>query len=146
MKKSWGLTRKILSGEKKIESRWYKLRRIPWDTIQAGETVYFKNSGEPISLRTEVESVLQFANLTPEKVKAILYRYGAEDGIEKESIPDFFERFKHKRYCILVFLKNPTSVEPFEIDKTGFGTMAPWITVADVSGIMKKRRFDTQMN
>lgn len=28
MKKSWGLTRKILSGEKTIESRWYRFRRL----------------------------------------------------------------------------------------------------------------------
>ncbi|MDO8559127.1 MAG: hypothetical protein Q7R84_02240 [bacterium] len=34
MKKSWGLTEKILSGQKKIESRWYLSKRSPWDTIE----------------------------------------------------------------------------------------------------------------
>jgi len=65
MKKSWKLTQKILSCEKKIESRWYKAKCAPWDRIKKGETVYFKNSGEPVTIRTEVDKVVQFADLTP---------------------------------------------------------------------------------
>ncbi len=37
-----------------------------------------------------------------------------------------------------MFLKNPTAVEPFEINKTGFGVMAAWITVKNISSIWKK--------
>jgi len=36
MKKSWGLLPKILTGEKKIESRWYNNRYSPWDKIKKG--------------------------------------------------------------------------------------------------------------
>ena len=42
MKKSWGLTEKILTGAKKIESRWYKNKHTPWNRIKSGEIVYFK--------------------------------------------------------------------------------------------------------
>ena len=76
MKKSWGLTQKILSGRKKIESRWYKIKYAPWNRIKSGEAVYFKDSGEPIAVRAEVDKVIQFSDLTPEKVKKILYKYG----------------------------------------------------------------------
>lgn len=41
----WNLIPKILSGEKTIESRWYRTRRAPWGGIRAGDTVYFKDSG-----------------------------------------------------------------------------------------------------
>ncbi|MDD3170585.1 MAG: hypothetical protein WCX24_03540 [Candidatus Paceibacterota bacterium] len=68
MKKFWGLTKKILSGEKKIESRWYKAKYSPWDRIKKGERIYFKDSGEPVRLVAEVEKVLQFFGLTPKKV------------------------------------------------------------------------------
>lgn len=61
MKKSWKLTEKILSGEKKIESRWYKSKRVPFGRISAGETVYFKDGGEPVTIKAEVEKVLQFS-------------------------------------------------------------------------------------
>lgn len=132
MKKSWGLTNKILSGQKKIESRWYKVKYRPWDKIKEDEVVYFKDSGEPVKLRAEVEKVIQFPDLTPQKVSEILEKYGDDDGLEREKIPGFFQRFKDKKYCMLIFLKNPQEIEPFEIDKTGFGAMSAWITTDSV--------------
>ena len=137
MKKSWGLTDKILDGRKKIESRWYLAGRQPWDNIKKGEVIYFKDSGCPVKIRAEIDKVLQFADLTPRRVKEILNKYGHADGLEKERIPEFFEKFKDKKYCILVFLKNPVETEPFNIDKTGFGAMAAWIAVDNVSKIKK---------
>jgi ASC-1-like (ASCH) protein len=137
MKKSWGLTDKILSGGKKIESRWYSVKYKPWGGIKAGETVYFKDSGGPVRIRAEVGKVAQFAGLTPQKVRKILGEYGEADGIEKAKIPEFFQRFKNKKYCLLIFLKNPIAIEPFRIDKTGFGAMSAWITVSDVSNVKK---------
>lgn len=105
MKKSWGLTGKILSGEKKIESRWYSVKYSPWDKIKKGEIVYFKDSGEPVKLKAEVSSVIQFSDLSSQKVKEILDKYGNDDGLKKEKIPEFFEWFKNKKYCMLYFLK-----------------------------------------
>lgn len=135
MKKSWGLTQKILTGQKKIESRWYKAKYVPWDRIKSGEIIYFKNSGEPVTIKTEVNKVIQFSNLTPEKVKKILYQYGQADGLSIDKIPEFFEIFKDKKYCILIFLKNPQKIEPFEIDKSGFGIMSAWISVNNIDRI-----------
>lgn len=137
MRKSWGLTQKILNGQKKIESRWYSLKHKPWDKIKEGELIYFKDSGEPVKLKAEVSKVIQFANLTQERVKEILGKYGDDDGLEKDKIPEFFERFKDKKYCILIFLKNPQEVKPFEINKAGFGIMSAWITVNNISMIKK---------
>jgi len=137
MRKSWGLTDKILNGQKKIESRWYSVKYKPWDCIKENETVYFKDSGEPVKMKAEVSKVMQFADLTPKKVKEILDEYGRDDGIEKEKIPEFFERFKDKRYCILMFLRNPTEINPFDINKAGFGAMSAWIAIDDISKIKK---------
>lgn len=137
MRKSWGLTEKILNGQKKIESRWYKVKYKPWDNIKEGEIVYFKDSGDPVSVRAEVAKVIQFADLTPAKVGSILKNYGSRDGIAIEKTAKFFNRFKNKKYCILVFLKNPTEIKPFRIDKTGFGAMSAWITIDNISKIKK---------
>lgn len=137
MQKSWGLTQKILHCQKKIESRWYSVKYRPWDNIKEGETVYFKDSGEPVELKAEVSKVMQFADLTPKRVKEILDQYGDDDGLEKAKIPEFFERFKDKKYCLLIFLKNPQEVKPFKIDKTGFGAMSAWITIDNISKIKK---------
>jgi len=130
MRKSWGLTQKVLSGEKKIESRWYKTKRAPWDKISAGDVVFFKE-GKFVSVKADVESVLQFS-LTPEKVKEILDKYGGKIGAG-----DVYDLYKDKKYCILVFLKNPQKIEPFDINKKGFGLMSAWLTVEDVTSLRK---------
>ncbi len=137
MKKSWGLLEKILSGKKKIESRWYLSKRAPWDRIKAGEIIYFKNSGSPVSLKAEVEKVLQFENLTQEKVKEILDKWGGEGRICVRDYNESLQSNKNKKYCILIFLKNPQAIKPFEINKKGFGNMSAWICVGDVERIRK---------
>lgn len=138
MKKSWRLTRKILTGQKKIESRWYMNKCAPWNTISVGDTVYFKDSGEPVKLAAEVESVMKFEGLTPRKVREILQRYGSDDGISVEDSESFIKRFSNKRYCMLIFLKNPRKVEPFNINKKGYGMMSAWISVDDINKIRVK--------
>ena len=137
LRKSWNLDKKILSGTKSIESRWYKQRRAPWNKIQKGETVFFKNSGEPVTLKAEVAKVIQIEDLTPQKVEELLNGHYTDLGIKKESIPKFTQQFKDKRYCILIHLKNPKTIEPFNIDKTGYGLMAAWITVDDINTLKK---------
>lgn len=135
MRKSWGLTPKILNGQKRIESRWYSVRYKPWDRIKKGDTVYFKNSGEPIIAKANVKKVLQFSDLTPGKVKDLLRSYGKRDGIDKAMTQKFFERFKNKNYCILVFLSIPVAVAPFQISKKGMAPMSAWITVDEIAKI-----------
>ena len=137
MRKSWKLTEKILSGKKKIESRWYMNRSAPWNKICAGEKIFFKDSGEPVSIQADVEKVLQFENLTPEKVKEILREYGGEGKICVSNSQETFERNKSKKYCMLIFLKKPRAIEPFEINKKGFGIMSAWICVDNVEKIRK---------
>src|SRR5574337_351167 len=112
MKKSWNLTDKIISGGKKIESRWYKSKHAPWDKIKAGDTVYFKNSGEPVRIGAEVEKVLQFSDLTPKTVMELLRKYWELDGLGEKDVPKFHELFREKKYCILVFLKDAREVVP----------------------------------
>jgi len=138
MRKSWGLLPKILTGEKTIESRWYKNKYSPWDKINKGDIVYFKNSGEPVTVKTEVFDILQYAGLKPERVREILQEYGAKNGLSINEIDKYYEMFKEKNYCLLIFLKNPEKIEPFEIDKSGFGAMSAWITVDDISQIRIK--------
>lgn len=170
MRKSWGLLPKILSGEKTIESRWYMARYAPWNRIEKGDIVYFKNSGEPVTVKAEVSKVMQFVLRHTElvsgsknieyrsfdfttfsshecgsaqddtktensTVKQILKRFAKADGIEKEDIPKYYQLFKDKKYCILVFLSDPQKVKPFEIDKSGFGAMCAWIIVEDINTI-----------
>lgn len=137
MRKSWGLLPKILTGEKIIESRWYKNRYSPWDRIKKGDIVYFKDSGEPVTIKAEVSKVIQYPNLTPAKIKWILQKYGVKDGLGIDELGKYYQRFKDRKYCLLIFLENSQRIKPFDINKTGYGNMAAWIVVDGINRIRK---------
>lgn len=132
MQKAWGLTEKIATGQKTIESRWYNVKYLPWGKISPGDVIYFKDSGEPIRLRAQVAKIHTYTNLVPQQVQALLEEYGEACGIEPHQIPTYYARFQHKRYAIFLFLKNPQRIAPFEINKAGFGKKASWICVESV--------------
>lgn len=151
MCKSWGLLEKIITGEKTAESRWYKTPRPPWNKIKEGDTLWFKNTGEPVTVKARVTKVMQFDNLTPEKTREILEKYGENDlGVNhKYQIPnnksqtstkllspkhqtEIDDYFKGKRYCVIAFFNQVEKVIPFNIDKTGFGAMSAWICVENI--------------
>ncbi|MCX6811245.1 MAG: hypothetical protein NT039_00920 [Candidatus Berkelbacteria bacterium] len=138
MKKSWGLLSKIISGEKKIESRWYLSKVAPWDRIETGDIVYFKDSGCPVTVKAKVSKVIQFSNLRPELVKKIIDKYGGADSIGIKDKNKFFELFKNKKYCILVFLSGMKEIRPFQINKRGFGLMSAWICIDRIKRIKQK--------
>jgi ASC-1-like (ASCH) protein len=135
MQKSWGLTEKIATGQKTIETRWYKVKYTPWGRISPGDSIYFKNSGEPITIQAKISKVINFSDLTPEKVHTILKDYSEDLGLDEPDIQRFFEMFKHKRYCILMYLKDAHHIQPIEINKQGFGAMSSWISVESIAKI-----------
>jgi ASC-1-like (ASCH) protein len=135
MKKSWGLLDKIRSGEKKIESRWSMNKCAPWGMVGVGDVIYFKNSGEPVRLRASVSKIKAYSNLTPKLAKQILAKYGKLDGIDLKDADKFYGFFKDKKYCQLMFLRNPKSVQPFGINKLGFGAMTAWLTTKNIGTI-----------
>jgi len=136
LRKSSGLLDRIVSGEKTIESRWYDAKCAPWDRIEAGQKIYFKNSGDLVNVHASVTRVLQFSDLNTAKIKSILEKYGEKIGIPGDWQNSFFAKVKNKKYCILIFLEKVIEIEPFHINKAGFGMMSAWLCVPDVRQIM----------
>lgn len=137
MKKSWGLIPKILDGRKKIESRWGVNRCSPWGKVKAGDRVYFKDAGEPVTVVAEVSRIKEFENLTPQGVREILEKYGGKDGISVTNLKEIIRWARKKRYCTLIYLKNPRKIEQFNINKTGFGVGAAWLCVGKIGQIKR---------
>ncbi|MEK6918463.1 MAG: hypothetical protein AABW73_00310 [Nanoarchaeota archaeon] len=124
----------IISGKKRIESRWYKTKRVPWNKIIVGDTIYFKESGKEITAKAGVEKVLQY-ELNKEKIKEIIEKYGGEGGINLKNRDPNNEFYSTKNYCVLILLKNPQTIEPFNINKKGFGSGVAWITTKNIKEI-----------
>lgn len=139
MKKSWGLIPKILDGRKKIESRWGIKRCPPWGKVKAGDRIYFKNSGEPVTAVSEVFKIKEFENLTPQSVRKILEKYGGEDGISVSNLERTIKWARKKRYCTLIYLKNSRKIRPFNIDKAGFGAGIAWLCAGKISHIKRPK-------
>jgi predicted transcriptional regulator len=137
MKKSWKLIDKILSGEKVIETRWYKNRSAPWGRIKKGEIIYFKDSGEPVTARATVSKIEQFEFANDHESLDLYRKYSTEDlgtGEVSEEVRTYVEG---KRYAIIIYLENPQVIKPFEIDKTGYGISSAWICVDNIDDIRK---------
>lgn len=115
-KKSGELIPKILSGEKKIESRWSINKIAPWGKVHSNDVIYFKQSGGDVLAKAEVEKVIGIENLDQKAVRWIAKKYRLKG-----------EWGKDKKYCTLIFLKKPQKVKPFKINKSGFGSAAAWL-------------------
>ena len=122
-----GLIEKILTGEKTIESRWQKNRSVPWLKIFEGDVIYFKNSGNPVTARAEVERVEYIDELNENRSKEIIKKYGRKICLMTPP--------PGKKYCVLMWLKNPKRIEPFRINKKGFGSAAAWLCVDNIEKI-----------
>lgn len=129
--KTLGLTQKIFSGEKTIETRWYNSRRAPWGRIQIEEKVYFKDAGAPVTVVAQVAKVDQYEKVDESMRKKILAKYGSRALGTCEISDEIACHTRVKRYCVAVHLKNPRKVKPFEIDKRGFGAMTAWLCVEE---------------
>lgn len=133
MNKKLGHISKIISGEKIIESRWYCNKIAPWGKIEKGDTIYFKNSGGPIMATAVVDKILQIEGLNNVKFNDIIKKYA-----DKIKLIDrkYSEYYKTKKYVILLFLKDPKSIEkPFYINKQGFGSACAWMCVNEIESI-----------
>lgn len=130
--KKGNFLRKIISGEKSIESRWTIPKITPYKKILSGDIIYFKESGVPyVIAKARAGEILFFANLNHSKIEEILAEFGAAIGVDKS----YFEINKHKKYCTLVYLLDVEKIEPFEINKKGYGTGCAWLTVESINKI-----------
>ena len=125
MSKKGKLLEKILLGIKTIESRWSKHKIPPLEKITAGDEIYFKETGEAVTVKAKVVQVIFYKDLNYEKIKEILLEYGK--GICADM--SYADQIKHKKYCTLIFLEKVEKVEPFAVDKQGYGMGTAWITI-----------------
>lgn len=127
----------ILAGTKTIESRWYVNKISPWNKIRAGDVIYFKETGCPVTAVAETDRVLQYADLNPKIVRDIIRNYGKQivPRIKENAFLSWAKNETGKRYCILIFLKNVKKIAPFNINKTGFGISSAWLVVGDITNV-----------
>lgn len=138
MKKEWGLTPKIAVGEKTVESRWYKSRINPWNRIKPGDSLYFKDSGAPVTIKATVTRVDQYEIKNNKHALEILSKYASEDLGTKTIAKSIKDYVLNKKYAVFIHFDNVQNVKPFDIDKKGFGLQCAWISVDSIESIKTK--------
>lgn len=134
----------IIHGIKTIESRWTKTRKTPYKMAKAGDTIYFQQAGKKVSLRAGIVKVDCFDRKTDEELFLTCFNEQWQNiGFTtcKEATA-FLDDCKDIRYVTFVYLGKPEHIEPFSVNKTGYGVRAAWITIDDINKI--KRTVDTQ--
>lgn len=125
---------KILSGEKTIESRWYKHKTTPWNKIQRGDTIYFKNASQPVTATAKISKVLQIQVSSLHEALSLAKQYKEEICLSDNAITET-SWLVGKRYVILVYLQDAKKITPFSINKSGFGNACAWITCPKIAAL-----------
>ena len=103
----------ILSGQKTMESRFSKTRKPPYNCINTGDTIYLKQSAGAVLATATAGQVVQFENLTPDKIQQISQNYNHEILAEA----DYYIQKQHSRYATLIQLLNVRPIDPRKINK-----------------------------
>lgn len=104
---------KVLKYEKLIESRFSINKIVPYGKVKEGDIIYLKEKGGKVTAKFIVDRVLYFDNLNKEKIETIKNEYG-----ENINAPDIYWKVKQKaKYGTLMYIKNPSKIEPFKIIK-----------------------------
>lgn len=129
------LIEKILRREKSIESRWYRTRRTPWQNANLGDMIYFKEQGKPVTARAEILNIQYHECTREQEIAELFMKWQRELGVP----PTYLEHISPQaRYVTLLWLTNPRQIEPFDIDKQGYGSGAAWITLPTIETIRRR--------
>lgn len=132
MTPSWKMIPKILAGEKSIESRWYQTRRAPWGKVKEGDRIFFKDSGKMVTAVASVSRVWEFEIESMKEAQDIVEKYGKKICLANRDVKTWG---KVPRYCVLMELEKPESIQPFAVDKRGFGAGVAWMSVENIEQI-----------
>lgn len=91
---------RLLSGKKKIESRFSQTCRAPFGLVRAGDMIYFKITGGQIVARARARSVRELSNLNKSLIIKIRRQFGRQIAADE----GYWEKKQAARYGVLVWL------------------------------------------
>lgn len=99
-----GVGEQILNGTKTVETRFSKMKIVPFGQISAGDLVYIKPSGKDIIGEFRVKKVIFFDGLDKEEINEIRLKYNG--GIVADE--GYWERKMVSKYATLIFISQST--------------------------------------
>lgn len=111
----------ILTGQKRVESRFSRVKNPPFGVISCGDLVYIKPSGKDIIGQFRVKKVIFFDGLTPLDMAGIKKEYGGDLAVDKT----YWSNRSNSKYGTLIFIGDSSRfitapVKPFKKDLRGW--------------------------
>jgi hypothetical protein len=123
----------LLSREKTMIIRGAAGRKLPHGRVDLGDTLYFINNNAEglIRAKANVDSVLNSEKLSPAESEALVKAHQDKLQLTKKQT----DRWAGKRYLVLVEVRSVEEIEPFGIDKSGYGNMDDWLPVGEIGKV-----------
>lgn len=123
----------LLSGRKAMIIRGATGRKMPYGRVNPGDILYFINNNSEgfILARAKVERVINSDKMTAAESASLVEKH--QDKLQLT--PKQTERWAGKRYLVLVEVSELEAVEPFRIDKSGYGNMDDWLPVEQIDRV-----------
>ncbi len=115
----------VLAGTKTVEIRLTRQNRDPFEAIERGERIYFKQSGGPYRAAAIAGHVICESGLTPDRIRQIRQDYNELICGESE----FWRRKRSSLFSTLIWLEDvePTDTGPAIMPLQG----RAWLTLKD---------------
>lgn len=102
----------ILGGDKKLGCKFRRNKTVPYQKLQDGDYIYFKESSGPIRGRVRVTNVENRELTDPEETMAFLAAHAQEIGItSEEQLMDIWKANVGKRYLCSWIMEAPETIE-----------------------------------
>ena len=125
----------LIDGKKTKIIRGAMGRKLPYGRVVKDDVLYFveNNGGGLVKAKAMVENVYNSEklskedseNLVEENQHFLLLNLG------------LVKRFAGKRYIVLITVKDFEQLNPFKIDRTGYGNMDDWLPVEKIETVKK---------
>ncbi|MGI2335841.1 MAG: hypothetical protein ACRKGH_04245 [Dehalogenimonas sp.] len=123
----------ILSGSKTLIIRGAAGRKLPYGRVFSGDTLFFvQNNGEGrIRATAKVRSVFNSNKLSLEESTALIQQRQPQLQLSESQK----NKYRTKRFLVLIEIGASCEVEPFCFDRSGFGNMDDWLPVEDINRV-----------
>lgn len=123
----------LLVGKKTMIVRGAAGRKLPYGRVNPGDILYFLNNDGKglVQARAKVCQVLNSEPLTSEASQKLLADH--QDALQLTEKQQ--QRWRGKRYLVLITVDAIQELEPFQIDRSGYGNMDDWLPVGDIHSV-----------
>ena len=128
--------RKILEGQKTMETRWAKTKRTPFKSINKGDKIFFKEVGGNVKASAIVIKVeFHKKNEIESTIDLFIKNHFREIGFDsKEQLNEFLLKKKDTNYLSIIWLDNLKN-EFFKVDPKKYAYRNGWVVLNNILDI-----------